>query len=179
MRGSTKKAIKHMARRGCRLDEESGLPAYWKIHDLHHGRKPSGWHIHHIDYDKSNDAPENLIALPSAYHAKLHRENSSPTLGRAELAVVVAELTITQQRLYDQAQEYLEQYEKVVRTFKEVIGTDLHDPSPRLKTPKKLKKPKRVRGSKVRFSDRELRLSPVSTNPANDVAAIMAKKRGG
>jgi len=44
------------------------------------GKIPKGWHIHHIDEDKLNNKPENLIALPGELHFALHDHMRS--LGR-------------------------------------------------------------------------------------------------
>jgi hypothetical protein len=37
-----------------------------------HGQFPSNWIVHHIDENKLNNSPENLIALPRRLHAKIH-----------------------------------------------------------------------------------------------------------
>ena len=33
---------------------------------------PGGFVVHHVDQDKSNDNPENLVLLPDAVHRSLH-----------------------------------------------------------------------------------------------------------
>lgn len=37
-----------------------------------HGEIPKGYSIHHIDENKENNSPENLMALPSGRHASMH-----------------------------------------------------------------------------------------------------------
>lgn len=37
-----------------------------------HGPFPMRWVVHHIDFDKKNNAPENLIALPKELHHHIH-----------------------------------------------------------------------------------------------------------
>ncbi len=39
-----------------------------------HGPFPSNWVVHHIDENKSNNVPENLIAMPRRFHDKIHTE---------------------------------------------------------------------------------------------------------
>lgn len=38
------------------------------------GPLPTGWHVHHIDFDKSNNEPENLAAMPEFDHLSLHAQ---------------------------------------------------------------------------------------------------------
>jgi len=37
-----------------------------------HGPIPEGWHVHHRDGDRENNAPANLEALSPAAHAEIH-----------------------------------------------------------------------------------------------------------
>lgn len=37
-----------------------------------HGEFPKNWVVHHMDEDKANNSPDNLIALPRELHNKLH-----------------------------------------------------------------------------------------------------------
>jgi hypothetical protein len=41
--------------------------------EKYHGGFPSIWVVHHLDGVKSNNHPDNLIALPKAVHDNLHR----------------------------------------------------------------------------------------------------------
>lgn len=33
---------------------------------------PKGWHVHHIDHDRTNNNPLNLVALPGDVHGAYH-----------------------------------------------------------------------------------------------------------
>lgn len=36
------------------------------------GKIPPYWVVHHVDFNKLNNTPENLIALPPRFHDKIH-----------------------------------------------------------------------------------------------------------
>ena len=38
-----------------------------------HGPIPAGWDVHHIDGERLNNAPANLIAIPRKIHAEIHK----------------------------------------------------------------------------------------------------------
>lgn len=38
-----------------------------------YGPIPPGFEVHHIDFDRLNNSPNNLIALPKTEHQRLHR----------------------------------------------------------------------------------------------------------
>lgn len=42
------------------------------IYRIHYGGIPEGWHVHHVDFNKTNNNPENLLAVPAEIHTKLH-----------------------------------------------------------------------------------------------------------
>lgn len=45
---------------------------YKTTYELHYGKIPKGWVIHHIDMNRINNDLDNLIALPHGEHLKLH-----------------------------------------------------------------------------------------------------------
>ncbi len=47
--------------------------------------KDSGDHCHHIDFDKRNNNPTNLVRLPKEMHLALHREHVGKTLHRPDV----------------------------------------------------------------------------------------------
>ena len=47
-----------------------------RIYKKYHGAIPDGYEIHHIDGDRFNDSPENLVAVSHEEHVKLHQEMS-------------------------------------------------------------------------------------------------------
>ena len=48
---------------------------YRKIWERHNGEIPKGYHIHHLDLDKTNNKIENLICLSPQEHFELHKNN--------------------------------------------------------------------------------------------------------
>ena len=44
------------------------------VWEAFNGPLPEGWHVHHIDFDKSNNEPENLKAMPEFEHLSLHAQ---------------------------------------------------------------------------------------------------------
>ena len=42
------------------------------VYEEHYGPIPEGFHIHHLDNDKTNCSPENLLLLSKSNHHKLH-----------------------------------------------------------------------------------------------------------
>lgn len=53
---------------------EDGKILHREIYKTTFGSIPSGWVIHHIDENKQNNNPENLIALPHYLHSLIHKE---------------------------------------------------------------------------------------------------------
>lgn len=43
-----------------------------RVYVDHHGELPPDWDVHHIDHDKANNDPANLIALSKDDHTRLH-----------------------------------------------------------------------------------------------------------
>lgn len=45
-----------------------------KIYEKYNGDIPRNWEVHHKDCDKTNNSPENLIALSKSQHRLLHEQ---------------------------------------------------------------------------------------------------------
>lgn len=43
-----------------------------------HGKIPKGWFVHHMDGNKLNNDPQNLIAIPKELHAKAMKAHPLP-----------------------------------------------------------------------------------------------------
>ncbi|MFW9899697.1 MAG: HNH endonuclease signature motif containing protein [Candidatus Thorarchaeota archaeon] len=62
----------------------------WKFHN---GNIPNGFHIHHKDFDRSNNNIENLEAMSQSQHSKLHinlREDNSAFFNASSKARIKA-----------------------------------------------------------------------------------------
>lgn len=50
-----------------------------RVYEDQHGPIPPGYDVHHVDHDKANNAPTNLVLLTKDAHARLHAaEEVSP-----------------------------------------------------------------------------------------------------
>lgn len=47
-------------------------PLHREICRAAHGPIPKGWNVHHVDWNKLNNSPENLIAIPYGMHRWVH-----------------------------------------------------------------------------------------------------------
>lgn len=47
-------------------------PLYATVAKQYLGERPFGWHTHHLDKNKLNDVPENLVYTDSSEHSKIH-----------------------------------------------------------------------------------------------------------
>lgn len=52
------------------------LSIYRLVSDYYHGELQEGYAIHHIDMDKSNNNPSNLIVISHGKHRELHAEKT-------------------------------------------------------------------------------------------------------
>jgi len=59
--------------RGYLRTKEKGL-VHRLIHEKEFGGIPPGWVVHHVDFNKTNNEPRNLVALPNEFHEKIHKE---------------------------------------------------------------------------------------------------------
>lgn len=55
---------KYFQRRGVRLHR--------MVWEYHNGKIPQGYHVHHVDEDRSNNAIENLRLMPGNEHVSVH-----------------------------------------------------------------------------------------------------------
>lgn len=145
-----------------------GKAVHRLVYTKAYGKPPRGWHIHHIDYQKRNNAPENLIALPAAYHTWLHLVYPHPTLNRAQLEVQAELRLVLQDEIYERYQAAQQKLDDIRREFETQIGGV---PTPTRKKPvqKQRKKPKPFRKPRMAAVK-------VPDIPANDVQAILRKK---
>ncbi len=59
-------------------------------HDAHDAG--SGDHKHHVDFDKRNNRPDNVVRLPKEDHLELHREHAAETLHTEDVKEKLREL---------------------------------------------------------------------------------------
>ena len=57
---------------GYYLNATCRLRLHRAVYEYYNGAIPDGYQVHHIDHDKSNNEPENLIALTKEDHSRLH-----------------------------------------------------------------------------------------------------------
>ncbi len=57
--------------------------------------KENGSHRHHVDFDKSNNSPENIERVGKEEHMEIHREQAAKTLQREEVREKLRELRKT------------------------------------------------------------------------------------
>lgn len=73
------------------VDKEGKL-IHRQVCQEHHGKFPGNWHVHHIDYKKLNNDPENLIALPGCVHWEVHRLRIKDRRGCEDLLTTYKDL---------------------------------------------------------------------------------------
>lgn len=45
------------------------------VWEHHNGPIPDGWHVHHVDFDHTNNDITNLLAMPAEEHLSLHAKH--------------------------------------------------------------------------------------------------------
>lgn len=63
---------------------------YRRIYEEHYGPIPEGYHIHHIDFDRTNNDPSNLLACTPEEHERIHLEHDTMYKGRGKGWIVGA-----------------------------------------------------------------------------------------
>lgn len=56
------------------VSRNKSVPLTRLIYQKHVGKIPKGFEIHHIDGDKFNDDPSNLVALSHEEHVAIHKK---------------------------------------------------------------------------------------------------------
>lgn len=81
---------KRMVEQGYVLDAK-GKFLHREVCRKAHGDYPRHWAVHHIDCDRKNNSPDNLIALPREFHNQIHnimrRDNFIMTRANIEHAL--------------------------------------------------------------------------------------------
>lgn len=79
-------------RTGYYLSSTLGARIHRFVYEDHHGKIPEGWHVHHKDRDRANNAIENLEAMPAGDHQALHwAEDRTPEkLAKARRNMAIA-----------------------------------------------------------------------------------------
>lgn len=54
------------------LLDPNGKLSHRRIYKKHYGKIKKDWVVHHIDTNKKNNIPKNLISMPSKCHDRLH-----------------------------------------------------------------------------------------------------------
>uniref|UniRef100_UPI003986D1D8 HNH endonuclease signature motif containing protein n=1 Tax=Mycobacteroides chelonae TaxID=1774 RepID=UPI003986D1D8 len=63
----------HITRKGYRRNGTTGKFEHIEVWEQHHGRAlPDGYQVHHIDENKLNNSPENLLAVTPTEHKRIH-----------------------------------------------------------------------------------------------------------
>lgn len=57
---------------GYYLNSTLGIRLHRAVYLCYNGEIPEGFHVHHVDHDKNNNEPENLVALSKEDHLRLH-----------------------------------------------------------------------------------------------------------
>lgn len=108
---------KSMRRNGYKMAADGKGMEHHQVYKKAWGAYPKGWHIHHIDCNKTNNDPSNLIALPPELHALIHEEMSRGTPGlrdRDNLLKLVDAVTATRTAFVEAKRALAEAERRVV-----------------------------------------------------------------
>lgn len=62
-----------------RYFQRNGVRLHREVWRKNFGEIPAGFHIHHVDHDKSNNSPLNLALMTIKAHLTLHSEDREPS----------------------------------------------------------------------------------------------------
>ena len=68
-----RKVARHAEEQGYIVDTQGKL-VHRVVYRRAYGKIPKGWVVHHIDFNRRNNRPENLYAMPDKLHRKIHAE---------------------------------------------------------------------------------------------------------
>lgn len=54
--------------------QHKGKRLHRAVWEYHHGAVPDGYHVHHIDENRANNAPDNLLLVKGSEHVRHHME---------------------------------------------------------------------------------------------------------
>ena len=63
----------------CHNGKSHSFPLHIIIYKTVYGKIPKGYQIHHIDYDKTNNNPSNLMLIDPSKHLSLHKTGNVPS----------------------------------------------------------------------------------------------------
>lgn len=69
------------------------VDAHIWVWEYHHGERPEGYHVHHVDGDKSNNDISNLALLEASEHTRLHMSTPERKKQSSEMANKFRHLT--------------------------------------------------------------------------------------
>lgn len=61
-----------------------------ELYEMHNGKIPYGYHVHHIDKNPTNNSLNNLIAIPEEFHKELHDLDKAGIVLRNKSEVSIA-----------------------------------------------------------------------------------------
>lgn len=70
--------------------QHKGKRLHRAVWEYYNGEIPEGYHVHHIDEDRSNNAIENLALMPGIEHMKMHgQEEQRREHGRQVIKIAI------------------------------------------------------------------------------------------
>ena len=100
------------------------VPVHRLIYIYHYGTIPEGYHIDHIDHDRSNNCIENLRAVPARENLGKHKRSKHPDVYKTKDAkrwVATKRIVLG---VYDTEEEAIEAINSSNRPARRVHGID-------------------------------------------------------